>query len=86
MLSTAEVASAEAWGTNMTVENIELICMIGDSNQVSVRLSTENAGVAETQFSDFVERLGAKVGEIYAKYEETPESEEQEQPNKAYPH
>jgi hypothetical protein len=89
MLSTAEVAQTEVWSIDIMVkvENIELICMIGTEEQVSVKLPLDNAGVAETYFTHFVEQLGAKVGEVYTAAEaESTESKKQEREHIKYPH
>ena len=68
------------------LDNIELICTISDSDQVSVRLPLDNAGIAETKFAFFVEQLGNKLGQVYAAAETADSEEEQEQPKQTYQH
>lgn len=57
------------------IENLELVCIVGDSAQVSARLPLNSGAVAEIQFNDFKERLAKVVGEVYSK-NETSQSEE----------
>jgi len=55
------MAEAEAQTTHL-----DIICTVGSSQQVSVKLPLSNASEAEVFYADFVAKLGEKVGEVYS--------------------